>query len=714
MDRISSSFKISRLTIGQKILGSFLVLIVIVAGTGIALRNAIGTFDTVNSDLAPTVNTLTKFSKIIQDSRTYTTNWVYVGSYETDKKKLQEIHQQSYPAIKDEIEELSKTIVEGDMDSTLNALLAKSDELIASQKSVMQSLQRFEDYEDAMIRFVAEDQIETNIIPNSDFITSELQKIIDDYQQRLSDMNEEMVSNFERLNVVILTSGILSVIFALTISFFLSRAITVPLNKVLDRISNLSQGKIPDPVHIKSRDEMSQIGDGINKLIEGFNTTSVFAEKIMAGDLEADYKLLSEEDMLGTALIAMRDNLKGVIEETNNVARRVSEEGILDSRLDLVNKQGAWSELAFSTNALLDSISQPIKRIDMILLSMAKGDLTQRYKEEAKGEILRLTQSLNNALDNLANLLGEISVTAMDIEESTAEMLVSGEEMSQTTTEIASATSQMSNGAHTQVAKVDESSNLIETILSSSKDMGNKSEVINSAAKKGVDDSKRGADMLQNVTRSITTIAEYSDSTNESMKELQKRSEQIGKILSVITEIAAQTNLLALNAAIEAAQAGEAGRGFAVVAEEIRKLAESSRSSAKEIATLVEGVRTDTERTAGVISKMTEVVRDGVTASQEASFVFQEISSSSQQTLDHSKEILHSTKEQSLKINEVVTITESIVVIAEQTSSGTSEVASSATELSSGMDTYLEKFKNMNGSAIKLKDGLSQFKLKNA
>ena len=103
-------------------------------------------------------------------------------------------------------------------------------------------------------------------------------------------------------------------------------------------------------------------------------------------------------------------------------------------------------------------------------------------------------------------------------------------------------------------------------------------------------------------------VAEVSEKTAGSIINLGKRSDEIGKIVNVINEIADQTNLLALNAAIEAARAGDAGRGFAVVAEEVRKLAERSVMATKEIGQVIKQVQADTS----------DSVRYGEQASREA------------------------------------------------------------------------------------------------
>ena len=102
----------------------------------------------------------------------------------------------------------------------------------------------------------------------------------------------------------------------------------------------------------------------------------------------------------------------------------------------------------------------------------------------------------------------------------------------------------------------------------------------------------------------MKAISENMENTARVINGLGKRSQEIGRILEVIEEIADQTNLLALNAAIEAARAGEAGRGFAVVADEVRKLAERSVEATKEIGEVVRQVQQET--TAAV-----EVARSG-------------------------------------------------------------------------------------------------------
>lgn len=509
--------------------------------------------------------------------------------------------------------------------------------------------------------------------------------------------------------LLLISALILSIATAL--AYLFAKAFSKDILKIKDAILILGKGELSHTISFKNEDELAEIAHAFNAYVNSLKSTIVFATEIGKGDLKTEFQLLGENDLLGKALMEMRENLQSVIAETSEVVRAAGEKGDLNARIATVNKQGAWKDLSGSINNLIDSIAKPVKDVIKITNAMAKGDLTQKYTAEAQGEILNLTESLNKAINNMHHLLDHITNIANSLDTSSVEILTTNSEMTANTREIASAIAQMSSGAQNQVISVSKSSNLADGILKSSNDMGVKSENINNAAKTGVQRSEKGIEMVEKIAESIEDISTYSNKTNDSMKVLTERSNQISEVLGVITNIAAQTNLLALNAAIEAATAGETGRGFAVIAEEIRKLAENSKKSAQEIEVLVSDVQHDTKNTAKIIGMMNNSVQSGKAASQEASEVFREITDSSGKTLDLSVEILESTKNQAHGINEIVTITEGIIVIAEQTAAGTEEVATSSSLLSSGMEYCTEKSMKLTEIAKSLKEELLKFNL---
>ncbi len=432
-------------------------------------------------------------------------------------------------------------------------------------------------------------------------------------------------------------------------------------------------------------------------------------------------RLLEERIQISTSQIKdqndelqeQKDNLQKAVEETNYVLRQAIESGkFSEARISVDDKTGSWKELGQMINQLFDTILEPFSGINEIVDAMAHGDLTKRYTRDARGDVHNLTQNLNKALDNLSELLEGVSGSVDKIGEASAVMASTGEEMGVNSGEIAAAIAQMSSGAQSQVTKVDESSNLIEGIVNSSAEMGEQAKTINDAAKHGVQLSQDGKGLIDKVSISIEDLIRYSQESNEAITMLTQRADDITRALSIIKDIAAQTNLLALNAAIEAAQAGDAGRGFAVVAEEVRKLAEDSKNSTKEIESMVGHVQEATRTTANLIDRMNQSVKEGGAASGDAAKSFQEIANSYSETLMLSENIVAATRQQTDDVKQVLSITESIVVIAEQTAAGTEEVATSSAELSSGMDNFNSNTGEVSRIVDELRKKVSHFNLK--
>ncbi|MEM7297335.1 MAG: methyl-accepting chemotaxis protein [Bacteroidota bacterium] len=192
---------------------------------------------------------------------------------------------------------------------------------------------------------------------------------------------------------------------------------------------------------------------------------------------------------------------------------------------------------------------------------------------------------------------------------------------------------------------------------------------------------------------------------------MTSRSEHINEVVKIITEISNQTRLLALNASIEAAHAGESGHGFAVVADEIRRLAMSANQSAKEIEDMIVEIQEDIVDTSRKISEMNTQIDQTVKTGEDTNKVIKEIYTSVEETHMFSVEISNLIKEQTVSIQNLVGISESIVSVAEESSAGTEQVASSAAEMSAAMQNYMIKFNQLNEIAQDLKKRADKFKL---
>ena len=216
--------------------------------------------------------------------------------------------------------------------------------------------------------------------------------------------------------------------------------------------------------------------------------------------------------------------------------------------------------LANSTRALIENLRTYIGNISDVLGAIAEGDMTVDVAIDYAGDFAPIKASLQRILASLNGALMQISQSS--------EQVASG------SNQVASGAQALSQGSTEQASSVEELSATINEISLQIKQNAENAQEANkmvNATTKEIENGNR--QMLQLVT---------------AMDDISKTSNQIGKIIKTIDDIAFQTNILALNAAVEAARAGNAGMGFAVVAEEVRNLAGKSAEAAKDTTSLIE------------------------------------------------------------------------------------------------------------------------------
>jgi methyl-accepting chemotaxis protein len=315
----------------------------------------------------------------------------------------------------------------------------------------------------------------------------------------------------------------------------------------------------------------------------------------------------------------------------------------------------------------LISITRPLARVNKMLNIVSSGDLSHKLDEEGKDEFAQLSKNCNLLIDSLRNLIesivnrsSQLAAAAEQTSAVTAESTTAIEEQRSQVEQAASATTEMSSTA--------------QSVLSSANDALGE-------IKQADDEAERVKVISARNRKTIEQLANEVDSAAQVINQLQQDSASIGGILDVIRGIADQTNLLALNAAIEAARAGEQGRGFAVVADEVRTLASRTQESTSEIQTMIEALQTGAGKAVTVMDIGKLKASDCVNQSEEADKALETITHAVHEAFDRSSQIATAAEEQSVVANEISENLESIVAIAEQTTSGSQQTAASSSEV---------------------------------
>jgi methyl-accepting chemotaxis protein len=337
--------------------------------------------------------------------------------------------------------------------------------------------------------------------------------------------------------------------------------------------------------------------------------------------------------------------------------------------------------LAVNNQEAQESLQRSVTDFLTIVSQIARGDLTLRGKvtNDALGNVV---DSVNYMLDNFTKVLERVRKAAIDVSSSANEILLSSEEMS--------------SGAIQQDQEITNTSSAVEQLTVSMKQVSNNAEASAEAARRALDAAEQGNRAVRDTLEGMQRIRASVQATAKKIKSLGDRSLEISEIINVINDITEQTNLLALNAAIEAARAGEAGRGFAVVADEVRKLAEHSRTATKDIAALIKAIQAETNEAVVVMEEGTKEVEVGARLADQAGKALEAISSVVRQSAELVQEISLASKQQVRGTEGVANAMQIISNITRQTSQGarqTARTVENMVKLSEQLNEALSQFR---------------------
>jgi methyl-accepting chemotaxis protein len=250
-------------------------------------------------------------------------------------------------------------------------------------------------------------------------------------------------------------------------------------------------------------------------------------------------------------------------------------------------------------------------------------------------------------------------------------------------TELQAAANQQATGAGQQATAMSEIATTISELLATSRQIADSAQRVSQIAGQMAGASRNGETTVVKGHEASTTVRRQVDVIVGHMLELGKKSQSVGTVLDIVTELAEQTNILAINATIEAAGAGEAGRRFGVVADEIRKLADRVAASTKEIRGMVEDVRSAVNTTVMATEAGSKAVDAGTAEVAEMASAFRQISSLVGTTTDAAREIELSTKQQATAVEQVNLAITSAAGATRETEASASQTLQTAAQLTS-------------------------------
>jgi methyl-accepting chemotaxis protein len=329
-------------------------------------------------------------------------------------------------------------------------------------------------------------------------------------------------------------------------------------------------------------------------------------------------------------------------------------------------------------------LAENFERISNYIQLLSEGNFQVEIKGDGAGD---------DFMSSLYETLEKMRLSYVEILYQLKDMI---NVLSSATAQLSSSAEELSSGAKEQVSQTGEIASAVEemsrTIVENAKNATSVSEI----ADKSANSVQIGVGTLREVINEIAKISELVDESMKVIIELGKSSEQIGEIISVINDIADQTNLLALNAAIEAARAGEHGRGFAVVADEVRKLAEKTSKSTKEIKDIINKLQNMTSTAVEAMKRSKDETERGIKLANESGKALNEIIDSFAKLKDMISQIAVASNQQASTSEQISRNVELIAKVAEETALGVNEIAKSVNDLSKiseKLNQIVSKFK---------------------
>ncbi|ROR32514.1 methyl-accepting chemotaxis protein [Inmirania thermothiophila] len=432
--------------------------------------------------------------------------------------------------------------------------------------------------------------------------------------------------------------------------------------------------------------EIEAIGEGVRRLFEvGTEMTKAY----LTVNREAGNAVMKRpEDGFDASAAALAAQIDALVKELGEHAHEAARETEAATRRSvaavLVSYAVALALIVALAVLLYQKVMPPLERLERAMQGLAAGEasLDVVLPVEGRDEIGSIADGFNRFVAKIRALVEESGAVGRDLKAAGSELAQRNGDVHRRMERLREEMTQVAAAMNEMVASVKE----VARNVAHASDEAQQSDA----------NAKRGAEVIMEVVARIGRLAEEMDETSAVIHKLGADSQNIGRILEVISGIAEQTNLLALNAAIEAARAGEHGRGFAVVADEVRALARRTREATAEIQDMIGQIRSGAEDAVRVMERGKEQIEAAVQHAELAGRSLEQITSSASAINDLTSQIAAAAEEQSSVAEDIHRSIDGIgQLVAEVTeaSAGTAELGQRLAEAVARLEASLARFR---------------------